>query len=372
MNRDNGITQQQGGDEQANAGATGGGPPAPPRVPESAGADLLSAPKAVPGASRLGLVLVFVIGVAAVTVAALNADKIAAMAVHAANAEPGWLLIAVASQCAAFFCTALAWRLVLKKLHEPIGMPALYPLSIAKLFADQALPSGGISGAAFLLHALKKRGVPWDHAYTAFIFGATTFIAAFLISTFVSFVAVAGADDAPRIITIAARVFYILLIVIALFSAGFAVFRWTHVATFLARIPAAANLMAMSQNAMRRIANEKALFAKVVWVQIAQRMFDALTLWLAFQAIGAPTPFVACFIGVTLASVTATVAPTPMGVGAFEGGLVAALTIFGVPVETALTSALIYRGLSLWLPLIPGFFVIQRDLLHRQKSAGAQ
>lgn len=318
--------------------------------------------------SKLGLVLVIVIAVAAIIVAALNAGKIRSMAAHAANADPLWLSAALVCQCAAFYCMALAWRLVLRKLNEQVSLAALYPLSIAKLFADQALPSGGVSGAAFLLHALKRRGVSWDNAYTAFIFGASTFITAFLIATLVSFIAVAGADNAPRIVTIAARTFYVMLIIAALFSAGFAAFRWTRVTNFLSRSPAATKVMAMSQSAAQRILEDKALFTKAVGVQIVQRLFDALTLWCVFQAIDAPIAFIACFIGVTLASVTATVAPTPMGVGTFEGGLVAALAVFGVPVETGLIGALIYRGLSLWLPLIPGFFVLQREFLSTQKK----
>lgn len=326
-------------------------------------------PAAILARPRIGLILVAIIAIAAVVVAALNAEEIGVMAAHAANAHPAWLMTAVISQCAAFFCTALAWRLVLRRLQEPISISALYPLSIAKLFADQALPSGGLSGAAFLLHALKRRGVSWDNAYTAFIFGAATFIAAFLIATFISFVAVAGADNAPRIITIAARMFYIILIIAVIFAAGFATYRWTRVINVLSRIPMAVKIMTLSQNAIHKILNEKPLFAKVVGVQIIQRIFDALTLWLIFQAIDAPIAFAACFIGVSLASVTATVAPTPMGVGAFEGGLVAGLAVFGVPIDTALIGTLIYRGLSLWLPLIPGFFILQRELLHTRKSA---
>ena len=322
--------------------------------------------------SRLALVLVAVVGAAAVLVAALNADKLAAMAGHAANASPGWLALAVLSQGGAFLCTALAWRRVLRRLREPVSLAALYPLSIAKLFADQALPSGGLSGAAFLMHALKRRGVSWDNAYTAFLFGAATFIAAFVFSAFVSFIAIAGADDTPAIVAVAAKAFSALVIIVILAVAAAALFRWTQAPRFVARIPGAHRLVVMSQNAARLIISEKALFARVVWIQIIQRLFDALTLWLVFQAIDAPTTFVSCFIGVTLASVAATVAPTPMGVGAFKAGLFAALAVFGTPVETGLAAALIYRGLSLWLPLIPGFFVMQRELLSQRKSAGPQ
>lgn len=318
---------------------------------------------------KLAFLIVGVLALAAIIIAVLNAGEIGAFAAQMANANPQWLLLAVASQCAAFFCTALAWRMVLVRMREPISLITLYPLSIAKLFADQALPSGGLSGAAFLLHALKKRGVSWDHAFSAFVFGAATFIAAFIVAALASFIAIAGADDAPRIVTAAARTFYVLLLLALLIGAGYGIFRWTRVTNMLMRHRATATIMTLSEAAFRRIGLQKALFARIAGVQMAQRLFDALTLWLAFMAIGAPVPFAACFIGVSIASVTATVAPTPMGIGAFEGGLIAALAVFGVPVEAALTGTLLYRGLSLWLPLLPGFFVIQREFLHTQKSA---
>ena len=59
------------------------------------------------------------------------------------------------------------------------------------------------------------------------------------------------------------------------------------------------------------------------------------------------------------ASVAATVAPMPMGLGTFEAGMMATLNVFGMSIEGALTATLLFRGLSLWLPLIPGFYIIQ-------------
>ena len=317
-----------------------------------------------PRQSRIAFAIVCLIGLVALIVTVLNFGKISAFTEQIAQAEPEWLVLAVSSQCAAFLCIALAWRLVLRRLDEPLNLYALFPLSVAKLFVDQALPSGGLSGAAFLLHALKRRGVSWDHAFSAFIFGSSTFIFAFILSSFVSFIAIAGAENTPSIFKIGARAFYVISLAITVGLAIVAIFRFTKVTAWLSHYPRAVSLMKLIDAAITRIASEKPLFLKVTLIQIVQRVFDALTLWLAFMAIGGAAPFGACFIGLSIASVAATIAPTPMGIGAFEGGLVATLTIFGVSLEAALTATLLFRGLSLWAPMLPGFFIVQRELLH--------
>ncbi|MFJ9796489.1 lysylphosphatidylglycerol synthase domain-containing protein [Streptomyces sp. NPDC101145] len=48
-------------------------------------------------------------------------------------------------------------------------------------------------------------------------------------------------------------------------------------------------------------------------------------------------------------------APTPGGVGAVEGALLAGLVLAGVPKEVAAPAVLLYRLLTLWLPVLPGW-----------------
>ncbi|WP_009997467.1 lysylphosphatidylglycerol synthase domain-containing protein [Streptomyces clavuligerus] len=50
-------------------------------------------------------------------------------------------------------------------------------------------------------------------------------------------------------------------------------------------------------------------------------------------------------------------APTPGGVGAVEGALILGLIAAGVPKEVATPAVLLYRTLTLWLPVLPGWFV---------------
>ncbi|MFI9581423.1 lysylphosphatidylglycerol synthase domain-containing protein [Streptomyces sp. NPDC052236] len=49
-------------------------------------------------------------------------------------------------------------------------------------------------------------------------------------------------------------------------------------------------------------------------------------------------------------------APTPGGVGAVEGALTFGLVLAGVPSEVAAPAVLLYRMLTLWLPVLPGWF----------------
>ncbi|MFI1014023.1 lysylphosphatidylglycerol synthase domain-containing protein [Streptomyces sp. NPDC020965] len=49
-------------------------------------------------------------------------------------------------------------------------------------------------------------------------------------------------------------------------------------------------------------------------------------------------------------------APTPGGVGAVEGALTVGLIAAGVPKEVAAPAVLLYRMLTLWLPVLPGWF----------------
>ncbi|MEU2240634.1 lysylphosphatidylglycerol synthase transmembrane domain-containing protein [Streptomyces sp. NPDC018338] len=48
-------------------------------------------------------------------------------------------------------------------------------------------------------------------------------------------------------------------------------------------------------------------------------------------------------------------APTPGGVGAVEGALIAGLLAVGLPIDVATPAVLLYRLLTLWLPVLPGW-----------------
>lgn len=314
---------------------------------------------------RVSAIVAGVVVFAGVVTLALNKGELGDFAEQASRAEPGWIGLGVAGQIAAFLSQALVWRLVLARLGCKISLFPLFRLSLAKLCADQTLPSAGISGAVFIVHALTKHGATQKNAMAAFIFGAASFIAAFAIAVLASFTYIA-LEHAPARIAAVGVVAGATVVAAALVALAItATIRTGRIRKRLMRNKLASRAIALVSYAVATIGSEKRLFARSVLIQIGQRLCDALTLWLAFFAIGEHAPFAACLAGISVASIAATIAPTPMGIGSFEGALVATLTGLGAPVEAALTTTLLYRGLSLWLPLGLGFIVIQHELLRR-------
>jgi uncharacterized membrane protein YbhN (UPF0104 family) len=81
--------------------------------------------------------------------------------------------------------------------------------------------------------------------------------------------------------------------------------------------------------------------------------FDICVLWAMFHAFGSPPPFtviwMAYFVG-TLGNLL----PLPGGIGGVEGGMIGAFAAFGVDFNLAVLAVLSYRGISFWLPTLPG------------------
>jgi uncharacterized membrane protein YbhN (UPF0104 family) len=81
--------------------------------------------------------------------------------------------------------------------------------------------------------------------------------------------------------------------------------------------------------------------------------FDNAVLWAAFRAYGPAPPFSVIVMGYLIGSL-ATALPSPAGLGAVEGGLIGGLVLYGPPIAPAAAAVLLYRGLSLGLPLALG------------------
>ena len=98
-------------------------------------------------------------------------------------------------------------------------------------------------------------------------------------------------------------------------------------------------------------------------LQLAVFLLDAATLAVVLAAIGSDgTNLPGVFASFMIASVAATVGPTPLGLGTFETVCVATLALVGVRLEAALTATLLLRGLTFWLPMLPGLWIARREL----------
>lgn len=125
---------------------------------------------------------------------------------------------------------------------------------------------------------------------------------------------------------------------------------------------------------LRRFVSDRvrSLFAGVVprMLDVVQRPQKLLTgvlgmllLTLAFvmcldaciRAFGYETSYANLAVVFLAANALGSAAPTPGGLGAVEAALIAALIAFGVPKEVATPAVLLFRLMTLWIPVLPGW-----------------
>ena len=125
----------------------------------------------------------------------------------------------------------------------------------------------------------------------------------------------------------------------------------------------------------------------VVWAIVYSLILTTLqilTLLACSYSLGLDISFTQVFIIFTLGNTAAMLVPTPGGVGAAEAGLYAGFTLLGFPASQSLAVVTLYRVITFWLPIIPGFiffvdlkkdllvdFSINRNFMKKKKLAKA-
>jgi uncharacterized membrane protein YbhN (UPF0104 family) len=86
----------------------------------------------------------------------------------------------------------------------------------------------------------------------------------------------------------------------------------------------------------------------------------------SIRAFGGSLPWTAIVIVFLTGNALGSAAPTPGGLGAVEGALSLGLTLSGLPAETATSAVLLFRLLTFWLPVLPGWAAFA--YLQRKKA----
>ena len=126
------------------------------------------------------------------------------------------------------------------------------------------------------------------------------------------------------------------------------------------------NASEMSEAALAMMTYPQRLL-RTLAAALGTHLCSIASLYALFMAFQEPIQFGPLVAGFAMGELFLIVSPTPWGIGVVEGVMVLVYSSLGVPTETAAVVTLAYRGLSLWLPLAIGFF-----LLRRVKSFGEQ
>jgi uncharacterized protein (TIRG00374 family) len=302
--------------------------------------------------SRLRSLMFWIVGLVgflAVILVVLHFGSLQKMAELVRSARPGWLLVALAVQSATYISAAFVWREALHRAGHPLPLRTLVPLGIAKVFTDQVLPSGGISGTMLVVRGLIGRRVPAEIAMAAIVVLASASVLWFQHRMNVALIA---------------GVAIFVVVTVAVPAAVLGLKQWGTRApiAWLSRWLGVTTLLQELTDAPTRLLRSPRLLMQTVGLQLAIFVFDALTLWLAFNAIGEVPPLWVVFVSFIIASMVATIGPIPVGLGTFEATSVGMLSLLGVSVEAALAGTLLLRGLTFWLPMLPGVWLARREI----------
>jgi uncharacterized membrane protein YbhN (UPF0104 family) len=278
----------------------------------------------------------------------------------ARRAHPAWLIAALAAQLLTYASEAVIWRSTLARGGFIRPLVELCELAIVALFTNQAVPTAGLGGMVLVIRALELRGVRHDVAVSVILVDLIAYYTAYGLS--VAFALLVLRDHLSVAILVAAGALGVLALAIA-GGALWIVGAGRSLPALLARIPPLASAVGSLSSADRAIVRDPALLGLAVVLRSLSMGLDIATLAFCLRAVGEitpPGPIIAAYV---LGSLARTLGIVPGGLGTFEAATVAGLALFGTSVEAALTATLLFRGLSFWLPMLPGFWFGRRFAL---------
>lgn len=307
----------------------------------------------------LGIALLF-----AVVAAALHFSEAQAFVGLAEQVKPGWFLLALLLQAGTYLAQGEIWRIVGRAARQPLPLLAAYELSLSKLFIDQALPSSGISGTVLLARALEARDMPQPVVMAGVVINLASYNAVYVISLGVALLITIVRHQANPLVEMTSILFLLYGATVTLATLAFAGRRATLVRKMFRRLRLLEPVIRVFEGADTHLAHNLHLLLQAGACQLGIVLLDAATVWVLLFSLGVIAPFSGVFASFMLSSLFRTIGLLPGGLGTFEATSVLTLKLVGVPLPAALSATLLFRGLSFWLPMLPGLWFSRRLMLQ--------
>jgi uncharacterized protein (TIRG00374 family) len=288
------------------------------------------------------------------------------------RARPAWLLAALGLQALKYLIAAGALQRSMTAAGFPVPVPPLVPLILAKLFTDQVTPASGVGGTLVAGKALRNRGVSRGDATAALVVNTLAYYAASATAALVAVAILWERRGFHPAITLVVSLF-------AIYSVGMpTLILWAYHHTpaqlprWLSKVPGLDEALRWFREAPAEPLRHRLLFAEAALFQLAVIALDAMTLMVLIGSLGSAMDYPAAFTGFVLATMSGIVSFLPAGIGIFEAGAVGTLRYLGTPLETAIAATILFRGFTLYLPLLPGSWIARNTMEDDGERAPAQ
>jgi Mg2+-importing ATPase len=297
---------------------------------------------------------------AAVVTAAVQVAQEREFARLLEDAQPAWIGVAVVLQAATYLAQAEVFRAAIpRRAHVSLTRGWLYELSLTKLFLDQALPSAGVSSTVVIAKALESRGASRAAATACAMINIASYHAAYVVALLAA-LAITVALRETSWILVSLSVAFIAFASAMTIGVTVLAGRRARPGSIVTRVPGTKGVVRFLQDSDGALVRDRRILGTTTAWQLAIVLLDAATMSVCIRALGAHAPADAVFASFMIASLVRTMGVVPGGLGTYEATSVATLHLVGMSVSAALSATLIFRGLSFWIPMLPGLWSSRR------------
>ena len=283
------------------------------------------------------------------------------------RADPVWLAIGFLYQVATYFASGAIWWMVVRRFDVDISLAEMAKLSLAKLSLEKIIPSAGFGGSLLLIRSVESRGAPQSVAAATLLVDVLSVYAARAISIVVAVAIIWSARGIEWWLVLVCVVFVVFAAVVLGGIFWFTSVDEEKIPRFILKIPAVGPVVKSISEAPPEAMHSKRLFWSATGLQLLILLLDAATLDAMLRSIGHPASPEKTFASFSIAGVASMLSLIPGGIGAFEGVSILMLGLLHVPIKAGLAATLMLRAFLLWIPMIPGFFVLRRESRHLVK-----
>jgi uncharacterized membrane protein YbhN (UPF0104 family) len=285
-----------------------------------------------------------------------------------------WIAAGVVLELASFVGYVVLFRAVFVRGQERIGWRESYEITMAGLVATRLFAAAGAGGVALTAWALRRSGMEPRLVACRMVAFMVLLYVIYAASLLIDGIGL-GSGLFPGGDSFAITILPAIVAAVLFAIAGAIAFlpgdlerrlaRWASGSGRLGHwVARAVTVPALAASGVRTAidlirARDGGLLGALAWWG-----FDISVLWAMFHAFGTPPPFtviwMAYFVGML-----GNLLPLPGGLGGVEGGMIGAFAAFGVDFNLALLAVLSYRGISFWLPTLPGavaYFQLRRTV----------
>ncbi|MDQ5884873.1 MAG: glycosyltransferase 2 family protein [Patescibacteria group bacterium] len=282
-------------------------------------------------------------------------------------ADPKWVILAII----VFFLGVLVLSLqyiilAIKKLTFKLTLQ----VETAELFVSRILPSG-VGTIALNMYYLTQKNHTVTQASAVIAANGLSNAVAYTILVFLGLITSGFTFGVSSAQNYNINIHKIMLIALAVLIVAFLIYQ----------IPKVKNkIKSFISGLLKNIETYKDKPKNIIMAVILNglgSLTGIFAIYASAQALGVELTMAQALLTYTAGNIMASLVPTPGGLGSAEAGIFAGLTIAGLSTADAVSVTMLYRLISYWIPLIPGYLAFWHlrksvlsnfSLTHKTKS----